>query len=123
MRGGGSGDRGAPFGTGRGKGERRGCPRGLEKGGSPWEAEQTCCQGFRGAVPSTEVSWRSSPLSSESSPSFVPRVPLVLKVRSDRVSGALSAEKHWILILTRSAFICCLVLCPCVSVYYPSASK
>lgn len=36
-------------------GEHRGCPRGLEKGGSPCEAEQTCCQWFRETVPSTEL--------------------------------------------------------------------
>lgn len=104
MRGGGSGDRGAPFGAGRGKGELRGCPRGLEKGWSLWEAEQTCCQGFRETVPSTErvlaipsfVQWEFP---------FVPRLPLVLKIRSDPGCGTSSAEKHWTSILTRSAFI------------------
>lgn len=54
MRDSGSGHRGAPFRAGCGKGERRGCPRGLEKGGSPWEAEQTCCQGYRETLPSME---------------------------------------------------------------------
>lgn len=39
---------------GRGKGERTECLWGLEKGGSPWEAEQTCCQGFTETMPSTE---------------------------------------------------------------------
>lgn len=105
MRSGGSGDRGAPFGAGRGKRERRGCPRCLEKGGSPWEAGQTGYQGLRETIPSTEHVLAIPSFVHESSPSLILRVPLVLKVWSDPVSGVLSAEKHWILILTRSSLI------------------
>lgn len=94
MRGGGNGDRGAPFGAGCGKRERGGCPRGLEKGGSPWEAEQTSCQGFRETMPSTEHVFQIPSLSNGKSPSFVPCVPLVLKVHSDPVCGAPLAKKH-----------------------------
>lgn len=105
MRGGGSGDQGAPFGAGRGKRERRGGPRRLEKGGSPWDAEQTCCQGFMETILSTKRVLAIPSFVHGSSPSFVPHVPLVLKVRSDPVPGALSAEKRWISMLMRSVFI------------------
>lgn len=120
MRACGSGDRGAPFGVGCGKGERRGCPRGLEKGGSPCEAEQTCCQGFRETMPSTEHVLAMPCFVQGELPFLRPTgVKGLVRPCVWGTVGRKTLDFH----SQEKCFYCCLVLCPRVSVCYLSALK